>query len=230
MISPVRSPISIAQKGTNSGGESEKLSFFSVKRKGVATVSVARTPVIVTIESAKTEPKEAASGTNTGNLRIANSLELLAKFRQMDKGIRVKVDESFRGTRETEEAEFKAKIETIENSPVGREKSKKSIGISYEIRENSDQIVRNSEQFRRKMKPKTADHPVRPTSIGHMAKQHSEFPSIQCKTKQEILKDIQQTLEQSYEFVQSAQSMSRELSRHFLKAPVVRPRSRALLV
>lgn len=227
---PIRGP-----KSLTSPGESEQktptIAFFSVKRKGVSPTPA----VLLSIESSSPIPSlkhESSPGraASPSNLRLSSSQQLLARFKHMDQGIQLKVDETYVSTREQDEAALKVKVAEIENSPVNQSKARKSEGLVYPESHCERQSVPPFEPARRRLRSQAADRAPRLSTKGRTSLQRTEFPVFPFKSKQEILKDIQQTMERSYEFLSSAQSMSRELSRHFLRAPVLRPRSRAMQV
>jgi len=208
------------------------ISFFSVKRKGVAS-SVSKTPILLTVEpptpvsidKPETCTNPEASPTN---LRVSSSLQLLARFRKIDQSLLVKVEETYVKTKDQEEVAFKAKVHEVENSLVSQQTLPKSEGLAYTASPNAKQSVPSPEPLRRRLQSQASTKAPRLSTKGRTSLRHSAFPGFPFKSKQDILKDIQQTMERSYEFVHSAQSMSRELSRHFLRAPVVRPKSKAL--
>lgn len=230
--SPVSGPKSLIPV-LKSEQKTATISFFSVKRKGVAPSSAPKTPILLSVEptSPALKPDTCPSPrTSPTNLRVSSSLQLLARFRQIDQGIQVKVEETYVSTKVQEEIAFKAKVDEVENSPVSRLTLRKSEGLSYNasIANARLSLPNQEEPPRRRLHSQAAERAPRLSSKARTSLRHSAFPGFPFKSKQDILKDIQQTMERSYEFVHSAQSMSRELSRHFLRAPVMRPKSRVL--
>lgn len=227
---PIRGPKSLISTG-ESELQTPTIAFFSVKRKGVSPSPA----VLLSVESSSPVPllRQESSQSPTAspsNLRISSSQQLLARFKHMDQRIQLKVDETYVSTREQDEAALKVKVSEIENSPVNQPKARKSEGLIYTESHCERQSIPPFEPARRRLRSQAADRAPRPSTKGRTSLQRSEFPVFPFKSKQEILKDMQLTMERSYEFLSSAQTMSRELSRYFLRAPVIRPKSRAMQV